>query len=260
MIDTHCHLDYPELLAELPAVLERAKLAGVYRYIIPGTTVTDSRAAIKLAAEYSTIYACVGVHPENAEKHMLADQEELEHLLQSHPEIVAVGEVGLDYYRLPEDALAISQTKAQQSILFSQMINLAKTYKKSLIIHTRNSFADAYAQLKSEPRDIPTVIHCFTGNWEEAKQWLDLGCTLSFTGIITYKKSVDLRQVVKQVPLDRLMLETDAPYLAPEGFRGKPSQPMHVRQVAECIAGIKNIQIEEVDRITTATAMKFFAI
>ena len=260
MIDTHVHLNFPELLPNLEAVLERAADAGVNAFVVPSVSAESSVSSVELSAKYATIFAAIGVHPTDVDQHTPEDQEKLIGLLQSEKKIVAIGEVGLDYYHLEglETAAKVEAYKDRQKNLFKEMIAMAVSHKLPLIIHSREAFADTKTILAGSLH--PAVIHCFTGTWEEAKAWLDLGCLLSFTGIITYKKNEALREVVAKVPLDRLMLETDAPYLAPEGFRGTTGEPKFVRQVAECIADVKGLTLEEIDRITTQTSQQFFTL
>ena len=256
MIDTHAHLNYVPLAAEVEAVLARAQEVGVDRVVVPATNYDSSQSAIALATQYESVFACVGVHP--ADTFSPEATSGLEELLQVHPEIVAVGEVGLDYYRLPPEG--VGEVKERQRVAFLQQIELAKRYEKPLIIHTRDAFTDAHTLLNKAARDQPVVIHCFTGILEEAQAWLDLGFHLSLTGILTYKNAGDLREVISHVPLERVMVETDSPYLAPQLHRGTTCEPAYVTEVVRCLAELYGRSVEEVAEQTTSTAEQFFKL
>jgi TatD DNase family protein len=251
LIDTHAHLTMSPLADDLSAVLARTKEQEVSKIIIPGTTIEDSTQALDLAAQEG-VFGCIGMHPSDAHTFDAAAQATFEALLERGP--VAIGEVGLDYFHTKEHM-------AEQKRVFTQMIGYAKQHDLPLIIHTRDAFADAHAMLKVLAFDQPFVIHCFTGTAEEAAAWLAFPkAMLSVTGIITYPKSEELRQVIHSVPLERLMIETDAPFLAPQGFRNRSCEPMDVTQVAKKLAEIKDIPLDEVARLTTANAEAFFHI
>jgi len=258
MIDTHCHLNYEPLSADPVGVLERANQVGVKAIVIPGTGTDTSLSSVNFARKYPNVYAGVGIHPNEAGELQEGQVFQIRELAELST-VVAIGEVGLDYYHfegLGEEE--IEQNKGAQKALLTDMVELAQEVQKPLIIHSRDCFTDIYQHVSAQAPTHPTVIHCFTGNLEEARQWLDLGYLLSFTGIITYKKSGALREVVKEVPLEQLMIETDAPFLAPEGFRGQTCEPRFVKNVAECIAEVKGLTFEEVASVTTETAINFF--
>lgn len=255
MIDTHTHLNFPDLQADLPAVLARAAAAGVEAMIVPSTGASDSASAVDISAQYPQVYAAIGVHPTDVAEYGDVERAKLKDLLNSQKRIVSIGEVGLDFYRTPKEEVGEAQEK-----VFREMITLAKEEALPLIIHSRAAFKETYTILQELAVEYPTVIHCFSGTLEEAKAWLAAGYLLSFTGMITYKKNEELREIVRQVPLEKIMIETDAPFLAPEGYRGQTCEPWQVSLVAECIAQVKNISLREVDRATTATAKRFFAI
>lgn len=260
MIDTHCHLNYDPLATDVAGVVSRAQEVGVEAIIIPGTSLETSESAVALANEFPSVYACVGIHPSDAHEAHPADLERLEALV-TNPKVVAVGEIGLDYYHF--DGLGESEIearKALQEAYLLQQLALARTYRKPVIIHSRDCFDDLYMIMKREATDLPVVIHCFTGTEHEAKAWLELGFHLSFTGILTYKSAANLREIARSVPFDRVMIETDGPFLAPEGFRGQPCEPAMVVQVARCIAECRGIDVSEVDTKTTATAKEFFSL
>ena len=258
MIDTHTHLNFPELAGNIEAVLGRSRQAGVSKWIVPATDLETSLSSLSLAREYSNIYACVGIHPCSAKEYSPEVKEKLIGLVEGKNLITSIGEVGLDCYHFEGlDEREIEVVKAQQIVVFSEMLNLANTHVLPLIIHSREAYFDTKKMLAQYPQ-VRAVIHCFTGTKEESIGWLDQGCLLSLTGIITYKKNSALREVIKQIPLTSIMLETDSPYLAPEGHRKEVCEPRFVRQVAECVAEIHGISIEEVDSVTTETAQSFF--
>jgi TatD DNase family protein len=256
MIDTHAHITYAPLAEEIPSVLQRAHAAGVDRVIIPGTNIESSRAGIMAASQYAGVFAAAGVHP--CDIFSPQDHLDLVDLLETHPEIVAVGEIGLDHFHLKKED--VETQKEAQVASFLDQLALAKRFYKPVIIHTRDSFEDAYKILLQEAKEWKVVIHCFTGSLEEARAWIDAGFYLSLTGILTYKNSQDLRDVVQELPLERLMIETDAPYLAPQGYRGKACEPAYVVEVARCMAELYSRSVEEIDAITTLTAEAFFGL
>ena len=235
--------------------------AGVTRFVVPAVDAESSTVAMELAAMFPAVSGAVGIHPCSAREYAAAARAEIKRLLNASPKPVAIGEVGLDYYHFEDlDEDQIKSYKERQESVFREMISLAKDHGLPLIIHSREAFKETLKILQEEAKGVPMVIHCFTGTKEEAAAWLAAGCLISFTGIITYKRNQELREVVASVPLERMMTETDAPYLAPEGFRGKLGEPRFVAQVAQCIADVKGLSLEEVDRITTATATQFFSL
>lgn len=260
MIDTHCHLNYPPLADDVAGVLARASEAGVTKVIIPGTDMESSESAVVLAGQHDMVWAGVGIHPSDAHEANPANIDRLRALLMN-PKVIAVGEVGLDYFHTKDlKDTEQSAVHAMQELLLREMVSLAREYDKPLIIHSRDCFEDLHAILKDEASGHPTVIHCFTGTMEEAKKWLDLGFYLSFTGILTYKNAAALREVAKEVPMDHLMIETDAPYLAPEGYRGQTCEPFMVKLVAQQISDLRGISLDEVIKHTTSTAEAFFKL
>ncbi|HSI21166.1 MAG TPA: TatD family hydrolase [Verrucomicrobiae bacterium] len=258
MIDTHAHLNYPPLAADVAGVLSRASEAGVARIVVPGTSRESSDSAVALAGQYAQVYAAVGVHPSDAHETTPADIERIT-TLSLNPKVVAIGEVGLDYFHFDElGESEVEARKALQKAVLYEIVSLAKEVDKPLIIHSRDCFQDLYDILSVEAKGMKTVIHCFTGSQEEADAWLALGFHLSFTGILTYKNAEALRAVATGVPWDRVMVETDAPYLAPQAFRGQTCEPAMVMAVAEQLAALKNVDVSEVDERTTSTADAFF--
>jgi TatD DNase family protein len=254
VIDTHSHLNFPDLAGDVDGVLDRAAAAGVSRILVPGTDVETSTSAVELAVRPG-VYAGVGIHPEEAGKKSPAEFRGQIKALLPDERIVAVGEVGLDYFRVEGD---LATVKVAQQKLFSEMIGLAREFELPLIIHTRDAFDDALAMLKEGAPGHRIVIHCFTGSLEEAEAWIGLGCFISFTGILTYPKNQELRETAAALPLDRIMIETDAPYLAPQKFRGNVCEPAYVAEVARCLAEVRGVALEEIDAMTTHTAEEFF--
>lgn len=254
LTDAHCHLSFKDYLPEeIPALLERARVQGVERFVNigAGDGFEGNLRAIELASHHSNIYATVGIHPHEAQivnPEMIAQIE----TLLDHEKVVALGEIGLDFH------YRHSPKNVQEEVL-DQFLALAKKKNKPVMIHDRSAEDKTFQHLKNSgiPGD-RIMIHCFTGTQDLAKTYLDYGCTLSFTGIITFKKSEELRKVVEFTPLNQLLVETDSPYLTPEPFRGKRNEPAHVRLVAEAVARIKGISLEEVADQTSDHASTFF--
>jgi TatD DNase family protein len=255
LIDSHAHIQGNEYDGEVEAVIERARGAGVEKIIAVGGAgdMSSNTDAIALADSFPDIYATVGMHPHDAKD---VGTEELRALseLTAHPKVVAVGETGLDYYynHSPRD---------MQRRVFSQFIRIARQTGLPIVVHERDATKDAAELLRSEGAgELRGVIHCFTGNYEAACAYLDLGLYLSFTGIITFKNAESLRDVVRKVPLEHMLIETDSPFLTPVPHRGKRNEPAYVRFVAETVAIIRGISLEQVARITSANAQNLFEI
>jgi len=248
-IDTHCHLDFPEFNQDRGQVIKRAKDQGIGYIINIGSSIDGSKRSVELSRQYDNIYATIGIHPHDADSFNNKDEIILRELAGKN-KVVAIGEIGLDYFK------NYSKSDNQRK-LFVSLIKLAKDFNFPLVIHTREAKEDTLRILK-EAMPLKAVVHCFSGDETFLKDCLDLGFLISFTCNITYKKAENLRDMVKLTPIERLLLETDAPYLSPEGFRGKRNEPMHVKLLAQEIAGIKEINIEEIGRITTENAIKFF--
>jgi TatD DNase family protein len=258
MIDTHCHLQYPGLAEDLPGVLSRAAAAGVTKIVVPGTGLETSESALQLSATYPNVYAALGIHPIDDDG-SLGDAEAVSRLFESGKgKIVAVGEVGMDYYHLPEDDEAIAAAKEDQYARLFHFTELAKKLQLPLIVHSRECFADLYSRLREWAPNHPTVIHCFVGNQVEADAWLELGYHLSFTNILTYPKNTELREVASRIPDGRFMIETDAPFLPPRTRRGGLCEPADVLSVAECLAEVRGVTLASIVEQTTATAESFF--
>ena len=231
MIDSHCHLDTESFAADLPAVLERARRAGVHRMICIGSgrNLGSARSSAALAAQETDVYATVGIHPHDVAGMTEADWTELGDLVRL-PRVVGIGETGLDYHydHSPRDA---------QQAAFRRFVALAREAHRPVVSHVREAHADAAEILRTErAADVGGVIHCFTGGVDDARTYLELGHYLSFSGIVTFKNAQALKEVARRVPLDRMLVETDSPYLAPVPHRGKTNQPGYVKHVAEEIA------------------------
>lgn len=255
LIDSHAHIQGKEYAGETAAVIERARQAGVEKIIAVGGAgdMSSNIDAVALADAFSNIYATVGMHPHDAKDVSAEDLAKLRELA-AHSKVVAVGETGLDYYydHSPRDV---------QRRVFSQFIHMARETVLPIVVHERDAAKEAADLLRSEGGGkLSGVIHCFTGNYEAACAYLDLGFYISFTGIITFKNADPLRDVVRRVPLERMLVETDSPYLTPVPHRGKRNEPAHVRWVAETIAKIKAVSFEEVAAITAHNTQDLFKI
>jgi len=249
LIDTHCHLDFPEFDTDREACLGRAKENGIDYIINVGSSLEGSRKSVALAQKYEQVYATVGIHPHEADE-TIPDIEAKIKELAKNKKVVAIGEIGLDYFK------HFSNPKNQPP-LFQKLIQVAKETNLPLVIHTRDAQADTLKILKNA-MPLRAVVHCFSGDEAFLKECLDLGFLISFTCNVTYKKAENLREVLKLVPLERLLLETDAPYLSPEGFRGKRNEPFQVRLLAEFAANLRKLEVGEISEATTRNARKFF--
>jgi len=249
LIETHCHLDFPEFDADRDLVIKRAKEAGISYFINIGSTLKSSNASCELAIKYPEIYATVGLHPHDADSFNIFAEEKLKDLA-NNKKVVAIGETGLDYYRN-------LSSQNNQKEAFNKQIKLAKDLNLPLVIHCRQAEIEVMQILKAA-MPLRAVIHCFSGDENFLKEYLDCGFFISFTCNITYKKAQGLREMVKLTPLDKLMLETDAPYLSPEGFRGKRNEPLQIKLLAEEISKIKGVSFQEIADKTTQNAKKFF--
>lgn len=251
LIDTHCHLDFPEFKDDLEQVLSRAQQAGVDYCINPGSSLESCRAAVKLAARYPQVFAAVGVHPHDADSFDAAAQSELAQLA-GQKKVVAIGETGLDYYR------NLSSPESQREAFYKQIV-LAKSLNLPLIIHCRQAESQTLEIIKAA-LPLRGVVHCFSGSESFLKSCLDLGFFISYTCNVTYPKAQGLREVLKNTPIERLMLETDAPYLSPEGFRGKRNEPAQVKLLVQAVSEIIGVAAEAVARQTTQNARDFFKL
>jgi TatD DNase family protein len=256
--DSHCHLTFPELAAELPAIRTAMTAAQVDRALCICTTLEEFESVHALAMGYDNFWATVGVHPDNED----VAEASLEGLLEraARPRVVGIGETGLDYYRLGERTVA---DMAWQRERFRTHIRAARQSALPLVIHTRSASDDTLAILREEGEDGSAgaaggVFHCFTETEQVARGALDLGFHVSFSGILTFKNAQDLRDVAALVPLDRLLIETDSPYLAPVPYRGKTNNPSYVPYVAKQLAEIKGVPVETIAHATSANFERLF--
>jgi len=251
LIDTHCHLDFPQFDPDRDKVIERAIAQGVGRLINVGADLRSSAASIELAEKYAPVFAAVGVHPHEADAFTKETFLEIA-ALAKHKKVVAIGEIGLDFYR------NLSKADSQERV-FKELIALAKDLNKPVIVHSRQAEKRSLEILK-EMMPLRAVIHCFSGDKAFLDECLKLGFFVSFTCNITYAKAQDLRQVAKSVPLEKLMLETDAPYLPPQDERGKRNEPVNVRMVASELAKLKGIEPGKLEEATSSNAFNFFKL
>ncbi|MFT3931358.1 MAG: TatD family hydrolase [Spongiibacteraceae bacterium] len=255
LVDSHCHLDRIDLApygGDLGAAITAAHERGVTRMLCIGVERENADTVCAIARNYPGVYASVGVHPLDLKEQL----ESVESLvaLGDRPEVIAIGETGLDYHYSRESMSAQHES-------FRTHLRAAAKLRKPVIVHSREAREDTLAIIRdSGDLDIGGVLHCFTENWEMARAALDLNYCISFSGIITFKNAAELRDVVKQVPLDRILVETDSPYLAPIPYRGKSNEPKYTREVAQCIADLKGKTFEEIAAITTANFDRLFRI
>ncbi len=256
--DSHCHLNFPELQADLVAIRQAMADAQVEGAIVISTTLEEFPQVHALATDYANFWATVGVHPDTED----GQEPALETLLQLGrlPKVVGIGETGLDYYRLNGRSVADMEWQRER---FRTHIRAARQLQKPLVIHTRSASEDTLRILKEEGEDDSAgatggVFHCFTETMEVARAALDLGFYISLSGIVTFRNAQDLRDVAAFVPLDRLLIETDSPYLAPVPYRGKTNNPSYVPYVAHTVAQVRGCTVEEVARATTHNAYTLF--
>ncbi|MFJ3046582.1 TatD family hydrolase [Herbaspirillum chlorophenolicum] len=255
-IDSHCHINFPDLAARLPEILEKMAENKVSHALCVSVDLPDFPQVLALAEKYPNIYASVGVHPDYED----TPEPDVEQLvkLADHPRIVAIGETGLDYYRLQGDL-------EWQRERFRTHIRASRATGKPLIIHTRSASEDTIRIMREEGASPQAggaagVMHCFTESQEVADAAIELGFYISFSGIVTFKSAKDLQQVARTIPLERMLIETDSPYLAPVPFRGKTNEPGYVRHVGEFIADLRGISAAEVARQTSDNFFKLFGI
>jgi TatD DNase family protein len=253
LVDSHAHIQGKEYGGEAAAVIARAREAGVHTIIAVGGAgdMSSNTAAVALAGSFPDVYATVGMHPHDAKDVGDEDINALRRLAAT-PKVVAVGETGLDYHYQ-------HSPRETQRRVFSRFIHLARETRLPIVVHEREAASEAAELLRSEGGGtLQGVIHCFTGDYAAAGRYLDMGFYISFTGIITFKNADALREVARRVPLERLLVETDSPYLTPVPHRGKRNEPAYVRLVAETIAQIKHTSLEQVASVTTANARALF--
>lgn len=251
--DTHTHMDSESFQEDRHEALMRAYDAGVTRIVNVGFNRETIPTTLELSRRYDFVYAAVGWHPQDAKDMTPEDLEELESLL-TQPKVVALGEIGLDYYwdTSPKDV---------QARVFREQIRLARKLGKPIVIHNRDAHQDILEILKEEKAaEVGGIMHCFSGSWETAKLCLDMNFHISFAGPVTFKNAKQPKEVLARVPLDRLLLETDAPYLTPHPYRGKRNETGYVRHVAEAAAEIRGMPLEELARVTTENAVALLGL
>jgi len=249
LVDSHCHLDFPDLAARVDDALELMRTNQVTHALCVSVTLQEFPQVRALAERYPNLSASVGVHPDYEDVPVVTEQELV--TLADHPRVVAIGETGLDHYRIKGGA-------EWQRERFRIHIRAARRSGKPLIIHMRDAAEDTLRIMREEgASDVGGVMHCFTGSWEVAQAAIDLGFLISFSGIVTFKNATALREVARQVPLERMLIETDSPFLAPVPYRGKTNEPGLVKYVAEELARLKQVSLDEV---ATATSSNFFRL
>jgi TatD DNase family protein len=251
-VDSHCHLDFPELRGELPRVLDAMRDNAVTHALCIAVEMDAWDAVHEIARSAPNLYASVGVHPDYAD----TKDPGVDDLVAkaATPKVVAIGETGLDYYRLEGDL-------EWQRERFRRHIRAARATRKPLVIHTRAAAEDTLAIMREENAgDVGGVMHCFTETWDVAQAALELGFHISFSGIVTFKNAVELKDVARRVPLDRMLIETDSPYLAPVPHRGQRNEPAYVRHVAEEIARLRGVPVAAIAEATSANFFRLFGI
>jgi TatD DNase family protein len=253
LVDSHCHLDFPDFASDLDAIVARAAKAGIGRMVTISTRVRRLGELIAIAEKYDNVYCSVGTHPHHADEEDGISAEELGQLTR-HPKVVALGEAGLDYFY--DNGSPEAQARG-----FRAHIAAARATGLPLVIHTREADEDCEHILEEEIAKGPflAVLHCYTGGRELAMKAIALGLSISFTGILTFKKSVVLRALAAELPADRIMVETDAPYLAPGKFRGKRNEPAYVVEVAKVLAEARGVSLEKISRQTTENFFRLFS-
>lgn len=253
-VDSHCHLDRLDLQTyqgDLSAALDKARAEGVSHFLTISVELDDFPVLKAIAEQHADVSLSVGVHPSDVPQTPQPTADELIALAQ-HPKVVAIGETGLDYYYHPEQAVIQQQS-------FITHIQVSKKTGKPLIVHTRDARADTIRLLQEHSAE-KGVLHCFTEDWATAKAALDLGFYISLSGIVSFANAKELRDVAKQLPLDRLLIETDSPYLAPVPYRGKKNEPRYLPAVAKAVAEVRGLAIEEVAAITTRNFGQLFGV
>lgn len=251
-IDSHCHLAYEPLIDNIEKVLLNCEKKNVKKLLTIGTNLHTSQISSDLSLKYKNVYSSIGIHPNEAHKN-LNDDFKLQELYKTNKKNIAFGETGLDYYYSKEH-------RYRQLNLFERHINFAQENNSVVIVHTRDAEQDTASLIYNfiKAKKIIFIIHCFTGSIKFAKILLDMGCYISFSGIITFKNSQDLQNVVKYIPLDRILIETDSPFLSPDPLRGKKNYPENIEIVAKKVAEIKKITTEEIGKITSGNFNRIF--
>lgn len=254
LVDTHTHLNDAKFAGEEQVVIERANLAGVTKIINMGDTMASSTKAVNLARQYDGVFAGVGIHPEEAYEMTQQDDDVLA-AFANEPKVVAIGEIGLDYYWEKDEAKRLLQQR-----IFIRQLDLARNLHLPVCVHDREAHGDTMAILKKEGQGISGVMHCFSGSMEMAQDLLKMGWYIGVDGPLTFKNAAKLPAIVKSFPLERILLETDAPYMAPVPMRGKRNEPAFIRYIGEKVAEIKGITLSEVAKQTSENAMELYGV
>ena len=254
LFDTHAHYDDARFDEDRDALLSSMPAHNVGLILNPGCDVETSRKAISYAQKYPFVYAAVGIHPEDINENWNNDLVVIKEMAESEPRVRAIGEIGLDYYWEKDE-----RARARQQVVFARQMELARELGKPVIVHDRDAHADCL-EIARRNKGVSGVFHCFAGSVEMARELLALGYHLSFTGVITFKNARRAIEVIREAPLDRLMVETDSPYMAPEPYRGRRNSSLYVHRMVETIAEIKGVAVEEVERITTENGKRLFDI
>ena len=255
IIDSHCHLDYPHLYNQLDDVIKRAESNNIKKLLTICTTL-ESFDKIKLIIEkYNLIYGTFGIHPHETEKHKKVDSKFIMNVKKNNTKVIGVGETGLDYYYNHSD-------KKIQKKSFIEHINSARELIIPVIVHSRDAENDTFEIIKTAKQNstLKVLIHCFTGTKDFAKKLLDIGCYISISGIVTFKNSTELSETASYIPLDRLLVETDSPYLAPSPLRGKPNEPSFIVHTVAKLSEIKNVSTDIIEEKTTKNFKELFCI
>lgn len=254
LFDTHAHYDDERFDGDRDELLSSMPENNVGLILNPGCDLASSRKAVSFANRYPFVYAAVGLHPENIEEGWQEALTEIGQLAQTEPRVRAIGEIGLDYYWEKDE-----RARARQQAVFARQMELARALSLPVIVHDRDAHADSMEITRRYP-DVRGVYHCFAGSVEMARELLKMGYYLSFTGVITFKNARRAIEVIREAPIERLMVETDSPYMAPEPYRGRRNSSLYVYRMAETIALIKGMAVDEVERITTENGRRLFKI
>lgn len=252
MLDSHCHINDPKFDGEVDQIVNNFLNSGVDKAICIGCCIESSRDVMELSKKYDSVYCAIGVHPSDADKY---DEKALEEMIKNrHDKVVAVGEIGLDYYWTKDN-------KEEQKRVFDSQIKLAKKYNLPIVIHCRDAFGDTLEILKQNmPLENGVVFHCYSGSLQFAAQLLKMGVKFSFTGTVTYNNARNVQEVAKNLPLDSFFFETDSPYLTPTPYRGQRNEPKYVVEVCKFVANLRGITYKELEKITDENAKRFFNI
>ena len=261
--DSHAHLDFPDFKEDLNAIVERSEAAGIDRIVTIGTDLESSAESVALAERFENVYAVVGWHPCTALEAPDDIRSELRQMA-AHPKVVAIGETGLDYHHLPSEEQDKSTNddnlyKAAQVRIFQQQMEVAAEFGLNIVVHQRDAYRDTIQYWAPfAAKGVRGVFHCFVGTIAEMQQVIEMGGLVSFTGIVTFKNAASVRETLAATPIDRFMLETDCPYLAPVPYRGKRCEPAYVAEIARQVALVKGVDSDVLSRATNATALEFY--